>query len=391
MSSQATPSGSVEIPFIPVKKRMKQVIKRIRTDGYIITQQDLEFIDREQDEWLQQWTQDPTFDKKVKDAREAYEGLRPRGTNGSVGDDDVNDNGCFDQFRRLNPQEYIAAEEASQFHSGPVGSQRPPTDLGPFTHDPIAGTELNVGPDNDSQDVRDQLLPPEPSWLPRSQEDDRLIAASYESGLIEDQDGNVINVLTEGEYYLQVWGRKELTQSDGTIVRVRKPLVPMRCVKVLARCTQPDLQETTDEDEAVEEDEEVEWRTCLSIGPNRIADNTAPEAVIAGYSGITGCPVFATPPSMGTIRSTIDMSDNSQGISFRTEHMNHLADGNIIWHETSTVPGNISAIKRLVMSNDRGFIDDDDVVSTIALQHKRLNLGLSFDSPAHHRAAEDGE
>ncbi|CAG1992432.1 unnamed protein product [Fusarium graminearum] len=211
---------------------MKQVIKRIRTDGYIITQQDLEFIDREQDEWLQQWTPDPIFDKKVKDAREAYEGLRPRGTNGPVDDDDVNDDGCFDQLRRLNPQD---------------------------------------------------------------------------------------------------------------------------------------------------------------IGPNRIADNTAPEAVIAGYSGITGCPVFATPPSMGTIRSTIDMSDNSQGISFRTEHMNHLTDGNVIWHEMSTVPGNNSAIKRLVMSNDRNFIDDDDVASTIALQHKRLNLGLSFEPPAHHRAAEDGE
>ncbi|KAK6711147.1 hypothetical protein SNK05_005576 [Fusarium graminearum] len=145
---------------------MKQVIKRIRTDGYTITQQDLEFVDREQDEWLQQWTPDPIFDKKVKDAREAYKGLRPRGTNGPVDDDDVNDDGCFDQLRRLNPQEYIAAEKASQCHSGPVGSQRPPTDLGPFTHDPIAGTELNVGLDNDSQDVRDQLLPPEPSWLP---------------------------------------------------------------------------------------------------------------------------------------------------------------------------------------------------------------------------------
>ncbi|CEF77673.1 unnamed protein product [Fusarium graminearum] len=348
---------------------MKQVIKRIRTDGYTITQQDLEFVDREQDEWLQQWTPDPIFDKKVKDAREAYKGLRPRGTNGPVDDDDVNDDGCFDQLRRLNPQEYIAAEKASQCHSGPVGSQRPPTDLGPFTHDPIAGTELNVGLDNDSQD------------------DDRLIAASYESGLIEDQDDDVINILTEGDYCLQVWGRKELIQLDGTIVRVRKPLVPMRCVKVLARCTQPDLQETTDEVEAVEEDEEDEEVD----GPNRIADNTAPEAVIAGYSGITGCPVFATPPSMGTIRSTIDMSDNSQGISFRTEHMNHLTDGNVIWHEMSTVPGNISAIKRLVMSNDRNFIDDDDVASTIALQHKRLNLGLSFEPPAHHRAAEDGE
>lgn len=85
-----------------------------------------------------------------------------------------------------------------------------------------------------------------------------MIAASYESGLIEDQDDDVINILTEGDYCLQVWGRKELIQLDGTIVRVRKPLVPMRCVKVLARCTQPDLQETTDEVEAVEEDEEDE-------------------------------------------------------------------------------------------------------------------------------------
>ncbi|CAF3457783.1 unnamed protein product [Fusarium graminearum] len=72
------------------------------------------------------------------------------------------------------------------------------------------------------------------------------------------------------------------------------------------------------------------------------------------------------------------MSDNSQGISFRTEHMNHLTDGNVIWHEMSTVPGNISAIKRLVMSNDRNFIDDDDVATILDMPKELLDRLNAF-------------
>ncbi|KAF0641380.1 hypothetical protein FPSE5266_20169 [Fusarium pseudograminearum] len=249
-----------------------------------------------------------------------------------------------------------------------------------FTYDPyeIMGDGLD-----DPQDVRGQLLPPEPPWLPRSQEDDRLTAASHDAGLIEEQDGDSVSVPTEGDYHLQVWGQRELTQSNGTIARVRKTLVPMRCVKVLARCTQMGLPETTEIDERL---------TPLIIDESRPDDdNTAPRAVVVGYSGITGYPVFASTPKESTIRNTIDMSDNSKGISFRAEPMKRLAGGNVIWHETCTVLGNIGAIKRLIVSNNRHLIDDDDVVSTITHQHKRLNLGLSFEPPAHHKAAEDGE
>ncbi|KAM0389429.1 hypothetical protein ACHAQC_008738 [Fusarium culmorum] len=251
----------------------------------------------------------------------------------------------------------------------------PPTDIDPDAcdYDPITG----AGFDDDFQDVHSPLPPPVP-WLPRSQEDERFIAASYDAGFIEDQHGDAVKVLADGDYYLKVWYLKELTQSNGKIARVRKTLVPMRCAKVLARCTRPGPQKTT------------KVVNCQSIGANRLDENTAPKAVAVGYSGITGCPVFATPPPRDTVHSTIDMNDNSKGIPFRTEPRNRSSSGNVIWHETSTVPGNISAIKRLVVSNDRDFIDDDDVVSTITQQHKRLNLGLSFELPAHHTVAEDG-
>ncbi|KAL6917265.1 hypothetical protein FSST1_008760 [Fusarium sambucinum] len=156
---------------------------------------------------------------------------------------------------------------------------------------------------------------------------------------------------------------------------MRKSLAPMRCFKVLARCAQLGLRETATKP----------WRARLKIG------NATHKAAVVGYSGITGCPVSAAPAKKGTVRDTIDINDNSQGIPFRTEPMNHLSGGNVIWHATVTVPGNISAIKRLIVNNNRHFLDDADVINTINHQHKRRTLGLSFEPPAHHRPATDGD
>ncbi|RSL42824.1 hypothetical protein CEP53_011990 [Fusarium sp. AF-6] len=60
------------------------------------------------------------------------------------------------------------------------------------------------------------------------------------------------------------------------------------------------------------------------------------------------------------IEATPMGGDNSNGISFKTESGSKLYVGNVIWHENMTVQGNIAAIKRLIIQNDRNFPNDAD-------------------------------
>ncbi|CEI61433.1 unnamed protein product [Fusarium venenatum] len=161
MSSQATLQGS----------RIPNQIFNKSTNSYTITQQDLEFISDQQLEWSQQWIPDPTFDKKVKDVQDAYDEL-------TLDDGSLFTRGTDAFIEEGAAQEDIASGDALQRYSAPLEAQGPLSDLGYFHHDPITGAELDVVVDADTGDARRRLLPPEPSWLPHSQEQDRMIAAS---------------------------------------------------------------------------------------------------------------------------------------------------------------------------------------------------------------------
>ncbi|RMJ15794.1 hypothetical protein CDV36_004503 [Fusarium kuroshium] len=80
-------------------------------------------------------------------------------------------------------------------------------------------------------------------------------------------------------------------------------------------------------------------------------------------------------------RGNPDGGDNSNDISFKTESDSKLYGGNVIWHENMTVQGNISAIKRLVIQNDRNFPNETDP-SVGGCQACR---SVSLHSPYHSR------
>jgi Txe/YoeB family toxin of Txe-Axe toxin-antitoxin module len=102
---------------ITSEKRMQQLIKRIQNDTYKITQQDLEFISDNQFE-SQHRIIDAAFEKKVQDAKDAYDNLAPG--DGSLfahytaflaDEDSERQDKDIGQLRRLNPEEFKAAQE----------------------------------------------------------------------------------------------------------------------------------------------------------------------------------------------------------------------------------------------------------------------------------------
>ncbi|KIL87101.1 hypothetical protein FAVG1_09655 [Fusarium avenaceum] len=133
------------------------------------------------------------------------------------------------------------------------------------------------------------------------------------------------------------------------------------------------------------------WHAHLSVGPVDRFANVLPKAVIVGYSGLSGHPVSARSPSDSPIEGPLDMSDSCSGIHFITEPGNEPSGGNVIWHETLTVSDNISAIKRLVVGNNRQFDSEKDLTGKISLSHKRMTEGLPFDPPAHHKPEIEGD
>lgn len=124
----------------------------------------------------------------------------------------------------------------------------------------------------------------------------------------------------------------------------------------------------------------------LLLRNQTLAADKAPPSAVVGFSGITAQPVTARAPGNENTEH-LDAGDNSNGIYFKTEPGSKLCGGNVIWYESMTVPGNIAAIKRLVVRKDRNFPNDTDPIQTLRQEHTKLVEGfpftlLSFTTPA---------
>ncbi|CAJ0554834.1 Ff.00g133470.m01.CDS01 [Fusarium sp. VM40] len=374
---------------VPTGEKISALIRRMRHCGYCITQWDLELIDSEQVQWHLQYNPTPFWDKKIQDARDAYK------TQPDQNDDlssriveetiprifEDNARVPIGQLRKLNATEKKAVKYSSQGYSGPMDNQlgMPSNDHSPFRVDPLTSAELDDNNDDDDEEDDDDNSVRSPDQS-SEQEDILRIVASSDSGLVE------------VDYHLQVWELKEQPLINGPPEVMRKPKVPMRCFQTLARCSHLGYLFLERKRRGRPRQQMDNWHAHLSVGSdNRPPNNVPPKAVIVGYSGLSGHPVSARSPSDSLIEGPLVMSDSCSGIQFKTEPGNEPSGGSVIWHETLTVPDNISAIKRLVVSNARQFDSEKDLLGTIFHAHKRVTEGLSFDPPAHHKPETEGD
>ncbi|EEU35955.1 uncharacterized protein NECHADRAFT_85367 [Fusarium vanettenii 77-13-4] len=169
-----------------------------------------------------------------------------------------------------------------------------------------------------------------------------------------------------GQYELRVWRSWTIGETAPAIVR--RCHQPLRVFNVAVRCSR--LAEH-------EPDTIVKANRLLLLRSQTLAPGKAPPSAVVGFSGITAQPVTARAPGNENTEH-LDAGDNANGIYFKTEPGSKLCGGNVIWHESMTVPGNIAAIKGQVVHNDRNFPNDTDPIQTLRQEHAKLAEGFPF-------------
>ncbi|KAJ4218104.1 hypothetical protein NW759_008699 [Fusarium solani] len=217
--------------------------------------------------------------------------------------------------------------------------------------------------DRDNEPVKPSQTP---DWLAASLEADRATIMALQATPVADIDGDAFQADMVGQYELRVW--RTWTFGDLAPTSLKRCHQPLRAFNVAVRCSR---MAEHDPDSIVK----ATQRLLLRNQP--LPSHEAPRSAVVGFSGITAQPVTARAPGKEN-SGHLDAGDNSNGIYFKTEPGSRLCGGNVIWHESMTVPGNIAAIKRLVIHNDRNFPTETDPIKTLRQEHTKLAEGFPF-------------